>query len=136
MPEHESERVERSQRRDRTPEMAPEVRAVDREAALERLGGDLELLSEAIESFIQTAPEMLERIRAAIASGDSKSLSLFAHSMKGVAATLEAHKLVAEARRLEVLGREGDIAGARAALSGFERELEAAVWELREGLPA
>ncbi len=115
---------------------ASNVKTVDREAALERLGGDAELLLETIQSFLEVAAELLGEIREAIASGDPKKTALLAHSVKGIAATLEARKLVAEARRLEVLGSEGDLVGARAAMAGFESELGAVLAALREELPA
>lgn len=109
---------------------------VDREAALERMGGDLDLLAATIESFLAMAPEMLRDVREALEAGDAKKLALSAHSVKGIAATLDARRLAAEARRIEVLGREDDLAGVERALADFEREFELALAALREELPA
>ena len=97
--------------------------AYDRDAALERMGGDVELLNDALAAFLAEAPEVLHQVCEAIRSGDAKALVLAAHSMKGMAATLEAKALAAEARRLEIAGRGSDLSGAHEALPAFEREV-------------
>ncbi|MGQ9592479.1 MAG: Hpt domain-containing protein [Planctomycetota bacterium] len=115
---------------------APGGKVIDREAALELMGGDLDLLAATIENFLEMAPEMLRDVREAVAARDPKKVALSAHSVKGIAANLDARRLAAEARRIEVLAREGDLAGVQKSLADFEREFELALEALREEMPA
>lgn len=67
---------------------------------------------------------------ANLEAGDPGALELAAHSLKGSAANLGAEGLRAAAGRLEVLGRDGDLQEASAALEGVREELEQVVREL------
>jgi HPt (histidine-containing phosphotransfer) domain-containing protein len=109
----------------------PAGRAFDERVLLERMGGDRELFGMAIESFLGAVVELERQVRGAMERGDAPALALAAHSFRGMAATFEAIALVGEARRLELLGRDGDISGARGALPDFERELRRLVAELQ-----
>ena len=54
----------------------------DREIALERLGGDQELLNEISLLFLQEYPQMLDRLRVAVQKSDAHTVMEMAHSMK------------------------------------------------------
>lgn len=114
-----------------TPGGRPGGRAFDERVLLERMGGDRELFGMAVESFLAAAGDLGRKVRGAVDRGDAPALSLAAHSVRGIAATFEATLLAGEARRLELLGRDGDIAGAREALPDFESELRRLEVELQ-----
>ena len=96
---------------------------LDRAALLARMGNDLRLVRKIGRLFVQDAPGMLERIRAAVARGDAGALRSEAHALKGSAANFVATATVEAAARLEALGREGDLSEARAAVSALAGEL-------------
>jgi signal transduction histidine kinase/CheY-like chemotaxis protein/HPt (histidine-containing phosphotransfer) domain-containing protein len=85
-----------------------------RRHALDRLGGDEELLSVAVGSFREHAPKVLQSAHAALAAGNQADLHRHLHSLAGssgmvgaedvraLAKALEAHAL---AGRLEEAGR-------------------------------
>ena len=62
---------------------ASELRALDRSLALSRVGGDVELLQEIAQLFLEDAPNMLAAIDLALRSGDAHALERAAHSLKG-----------------------------------------------------
>jgi hypothetical protein len=63
--------------------------------------------------FVEDCPGMLARIRKAIARGDAEALREEAHALKGSAANFVAPLTVEAAARLEVMGREGNMAARR-----------------------
>ena len=80
--------------------------AFDLDAALERLGGDEEILSEMVRVYLDDAPVLLARMQEAIAKGDAHTLERSAHSLKGAAAAIGAERVRALASELEGIGRE------------------------------
>jgi CheY-like chemotaxis protein len=101
-----------------------EMPSIDHAAALEKLGGDEELLVEIIDLYLDDSPQVVEKIRAAVADGDAEGAWKAAHRLKGSVGSLSAHPAFEAARDLEVVGREGDLADAAAALERLERELQ------------
>jgi HPt (histidine-containing phosphotransfer) domain-containing protein len=80
---------------------------VDREALLERLGGDTDLLSELIGIFHQHSADVLARLHVAALSGDAAGAERAAHTLKGMLAQLSADGAAQTASRLEQMGRAG-----------------------------
>lgn len=62
----------------------------DRQAALHRLDGDLELFEMLIDVFQQDSVQLLRELDAAVSSGDFRAAERAAHSLKGLAANFEA----------------------------------------------
>ena len=85
--------------------------------ALERLGGDLALLEEIAEIFIDDGPRQLVEVADAIARGDAKALRIAAHTLKGSAANFAWDPVVDVASRLERMGSLGDLSGSSEAHS-------------------
>jgi len=77
----------------------------DYQKALERLGGDGELLGEIAEIFLGTAPATLAHIRRAIADGRHEELSRAAHTLKGSVGNFAAAGAFQAARDLETAAR-------------------------------
>lgn len=97
---------------------------VDLDQALDRVGGDRELYRELLDMLFQDVPEQVGKMREAIASEDAKRVEQVAHSLKGAAANLGAGPVRDRALRLEMLGREANLAGAAGVLADLEAELE------------
>ncbi len=111
---------------------APVEPTFDREEALNRVGGDPEVLREIAELLIETLPGHLSGMRAAIARGDAPALGRAAHSLKGAVATFGARSAVDAAVRLETLAQENDLGGAEESF----RALQDALTRLEAGLRA
>ena len=110
---------------------------IDRDRMLANVGGDESLLKEVAGLFLHECPRLLERIEAAIVTGDSAGLEMAAHSLKGSAGVFSADGVYAAAEKLEVMGRDGDLAGAGAVFSSLAdetRQLQAALADVC-GLP-
>jgi CheY-like chemotaxis protein/HPt (histidine-containing phosphotransfer) domain-containing protein len=82
------------------------------EELLARFGGDVGLLRELAELFIQSCPKMLEDIRDAVHKHDAKALERAAHSLKGCVGNFFSQGARETAQRLELSGKSGDLAGA------------------------
>lgn len=102
----------------------PNILLFDRDAALERLGGDDALLEELLGLLIEESHEVLQRIRDGFARGDAMAVCIAAHTIKGSAATLEAGPLRDAAEHLEDLARRGDLGGGDDAFAALVLELE------------
>jgi CheY-like chemotaxis protein len=105
---------------------------IDREAAMEGVDGDVDLLCHLGETFLQVTPRMLSEMNRAIAAGDRASLYATAHRLKGSTSIFRAQRAMDAAARLEGMGREGDMAGAEGALD----ELRESMRILSAGLAA
>jgi signal transduction histidine kinase/DNA-binding response OmpR family regulator/HPt (histidine-containing phosphotransfer) domain-containing protein len=112
---------------------APERTAaplLDLEHALERTGGDQELLRELASVFLAECPAWVAEIRSAVRASDAGTLRRSAHTLKGAVESCGAASLHAPALTLERMGREGRLDGAREALSELELELARVTPEL------
>ncbi len=113
--------AEEATRAERAPRDYP---ALDMRTILEQVDGNRGLLCELVDIFMQDYPRQLERLRGALAAGDARGVNRAAHSLKGSAGNLAAVGVAAAAKRIEVLGDKGDLAGAAEALRELEEELE------------
>lgn len=99
--------------------MAEQV--LDLEMALENLDGDVELLQEVIEIFLEMVPEQLDNLEDAIATGRISDVQRQAHSLKGSASNFCATRFVQTAYTLEHAAKAGSLDRA----SDLLRELRA-----------
>jgi CheY-like chemotaxis protein/HPt (histidine-containing phosphotransfer) domain-containing protein len=97
---------------------------VDRDAALKRVDGDTELLSEIVDLFLADVDSLTGDIRAAVTDRDATRIMRTAHRLKGSVATLAATPAADAALRLELIGRGGELADADAAFASLEFELK------------
>jgi two-component system, sensor histidine kinase and response regulator len=100
--------------------------------ALQRIGGDIQLLKEIAELCIDEYPKLLNEIRTAIAARNATDLEHGAHTMKGVVSNFAAEGAREAAFALELIGRSGDLKDAGAALAALEAELAAMRPELEK----
>ncbi len=84
----------------------------DREAALQQMGGDEELMAELVEVFFEDLPERLQEIEAALAVSDAESLQKAAHTLKGAVGNFAAHAAYEMTFELETWAKEGGVEGA------------------------
>ena len=96
----------------------------DKSLALERVGGDPDLLREVAELFLADYPLSLEKIRQAIAAGDPFVVERQAHGLKGSVANFGAQDVFEAAFALEKKGRGKDLTGVADDLLRLEHTLE------------
>lgn len=104
--------------------------SVDRRKVLQRVEGDLQLLIAIVEAFLSRLPESLQKIEAAVRSGDASALFQSAHALKGSVANFSTGSVYHIASRLENLAHSGSLDDAEAVLSPLEEaaaELEIAL---------
>ena len=96
---------------------------LDRDALLDRLGGDIGLFEEITGLFIEDCPKLLSQIRSAVSGGDARALEQAAHTLKGCVANFGADAAYQAALRLERIGRAGELDDASSACSNLEAEV-------------
>jgi two-component system sensor histidine kinase/response regulator len=96
---------------------------VDRDNLLENLGGDRELLLEVLGIFAIEARNMFSAVRDAAKCNDAASLEHSAHSLKGSVSIFGARTIVEVSQKLELMGRNHDLANADDCCSLLELEL-------------
>ena len=104
--------------------------SLDRPLALERVGGDVELLREIAVLFLDDCPRALAEIREALEHSDPVKLENAAHALKGSVANFGAHSAVDTAFRLEQMGRSGELSAGAETLRVLEHALAVICAEL------
>ena len=112
--------------------LGPTTAQLDFEIALERAGGDLELLRDIAALFLEHCDQWMTEIREAVARADAQAVEHGAHGLKGSVANFGAEAAVEAALCLEQLGRRRDLTAAATAV----RSLEMALAALRPELEA
>lgn len=95
----------------------------EREAALSRVDGDLDLLRDIVATFERESVVMLDAMRSSIRQMNAKQLRNTAHSMKGAVGIFEAKSAYAAAGELEMVATVGDWSRAADVLQKLESEL-------------
>jgi two-component system sensor histidine kinase/response regulator len=99
--------------------------AVDLNGALEAVGGDRELLREAIGLFLeQDYPRHRAKLREGLARQDARAIRAAAHGIKGAVDSFGGRAARDAALCLETMGRRGDLSVAQRALEELEAEME------------
>jgi len=78
---------------------------------------------ELVEIFSKECPTILAALQAAVAANDPRAVYHAAHTLKGSVGNFGATAAMEAARALEMLGRQGELSGATAALAVLEEEL-------------
>ena len=95
------------------------------------------VLAEVIDMFLVDGPQLTRTIRQATDQGDAKSLASSAHALKGSAGLFGKQGAYETARRLEQLGKSGDLTAANEVCTELERDMDAlssTLAELRKDL--
>ena len=91
--------------------------------ALERVEGDMDLLGEMIDLFLEECPRMLAAIERAVAANDAQALYHAAHTLKGSVGNFAAAGTFAASLALEKMGRQQELTQAAPALATLKDEL-------------
>jgi len=111
--------------------MTLELAIFNRSLALDRVGGDEELLREVAQLFLREYPPLLIQIREAVQRADADRIMEAAHTMKGSLATLGAEAGAQTAFQLELMGRKHLLDGSHSACRALEEQLDQLDEELR-----
>ena len=99
---------------------------LDREVLekIRALGGGTSstFLVKVLNTYLQTTPALVDRMRRALDSGDAGALADAAHTLKSSSASLGAERLTSLCRRLEQAGHEGSLELAPSLFSRLEIE--------------
>jgi PAS domain S-box-containing protein len=109
------------------PSLQPSVgrrEILDATAVLTRVEGDLELLREIVDLFLNESPGLMSEIRESVTSRDPQGLEQAAHRLKGAISNFSANEAYQAALRLETMGREGDLQCAEEALTALQAAIE------------
>ncbi len=108
--------------------VATDTAVFDEPALLERLFDEEQLVKKILSMYLNDAPNTLQRLRDAIASGNVEASSEAAHAVKGAALSISAGKVADIAASMEEFGWAHDME----AIAKRLPELEAASAELLE----
>jgi len=104
---------------------------LDREALLERVGGDVDLLRELVDLFMEDSLRLVDRISRAVMSKDADELEKAAHGLKGSVLNFGAKTVADVAQGLETMGRNGDLIQAQKVVVELEKQIQAMKAELK-----
>jgi HPt (histidine-containing phosphotransfer) domain-containing protein len=107
---------------------------IDLAKAMSEFDADRDFLKEILGGFLNNVRKQIELIRTALADGNADTIRREAHSIKGGAANICADDLSRAASDLELLGKGGNLDGARPMLQRLEEELIRLETFDREGL--
>ncbi|MCV2216859.1 response regulator [Thauera sp. Sel9] len=110
----------------------PAIPSLRLDTALQRLGGDAELLHTLLRRFCDTQSDAPARISQALAAGDRDTAVRIAHTLKGLAGNIGAETLAARAADIDNRLRNGQ--DAEAALLGLAGALATLGSDIREAL--
>ncbi len=105
---------------------------IERDEVLARFGGDVGFLASSFELFRSNYPSLIGALRNAVSGGDPSAVERAAHTVKGSVSNFGARAVTAAALRLEIMGRERNLAGAQEALSRLEAEVECLLPAMRD----
>jgi HPt (histidine-containing phosphotransfer) domain-containing protein len=106
-------------------EADPSEAVFDKEVALSRVGGDVELLKEIAVLFLDDYPKSLKELREAVKARDAKRVERSAHGLKGSVSNFGARPAVEAALQLETMGRAQKLVEVEQVLCSLELALAA-----------
>jgi CheY-like chemotaxis protein len=96
---------------------------LDLTEALARVEGDKDLLAKIARMFLELYPKLLEESHSAVVRADCELLARAARTIASSAGQLGAGRVRSAAKKLEELGRRGDLAEASDALEELDTEI-------------
>jgi PAS domain S-box-containing protein len=92
--------------------------------AIKHFEGDVDLLREIAEMFVEESPALVNQIKEALSKGDANQLERVAHTIKGSVGNFAARPALEAAKRVEQIGRDGNMTDAEDACKALEEEIE------------
>jgi CheY-like chemotaxis protein/HPt (histidine-containing phosphotransfer) domain-containing protein len=119
-----------------TPDASPSHPMIDYAQALDRVGGDRDLLAELAGLFLEEYPRLLAEISEGVQHGDLAMAAGAAHQLKGLLAQFGSENGRLLALEVETASKSGDVGESKAAtekLSGHLSELHEVLVRLSRG---
>lgn len=91
---------------------------------LRAMAGDPEFLAQLIDTFLEDAPQLLDDLEQALVKKDAAGVRLAAHSLKSNGADFGATAFSHLCQQLEMLGKSGQLGGAKALLTQVKAEFK------------
>lgn len=113
------------------PDLPSNTALLDRSAMLDCFGGNQTLLGAVIGVFLKNCPDLVSRIRSAVAERDGDALRIAAHNMRGGSSTFLTASAIQSVTRLEQMGRESQLLSSEDELAKLENEIARVELELR-----
>ncbi len=110
----------------------PPTPVVSREELLQRVEGDMKLLQDLLDVFLEDLPMRLRTLRDALDQDDLEGVRTGAHTIKGSVSTFAAAAAFEAASQLEDLARGGTRDGLKQAIDVLEQEISRLQPALRE----
>ena len=110
---------------------APMAKTFDRQALLDRVAGDEQLMDDVIRVFLEDCAQQLTAIRGAVDQKNPDAIRTAAHALKGAAGNLSADGLFEAAGLLERIGAESRMDVAEAAWRRLSAEAATVIDALR-----
>jgi two-component system sensor histidine kinase BarA len=105
--------------------------AFNRHTALQRIGGDEQLLHDLALFYLEDAPALMAQLQDAMQQADAEGVTHAAHTLKSLSANLDAHQAAALASIVERIGRSGNLASAPDLLTELDAAVTAVLRSLR-----
>ena len=99
----------------------------DEQEILARVGNDLDFMAEMVRVLATDGPAVLDEIRCVAASGDAPGVRWAAHALRGMVSGVCAPRAQASVLAIERMGREGNLAGAPAAVEDLREQLDSLI---------
>ena len=107
----------------------------DLDEAIRKCYGKYELMRDMVACLFDESDSLIQQMRTAIAEGEAAELASAAHRLKGTVVYLAASPAADATRRVEQIGKSGDLTTASAALDDLERQLHRLKSALEEHRP-
>jgi HPt (histidine-containing phosphotransfer) domain-containing protein len=107
----------------------------DPRVALQRLGGDTELLAELSHMFLARVDRDLLQLEESLQSGDAARLGKLAHALRGAASSLGGERASQVAAQIETDCGTGDMAAAFVRVPELTEALQGLARELKKATP-
>lgn len=111
-----------------------EPQIIDAPAALDRIGGDSNLLRELAVIFIEDSPVLMHALRTSVADGKLSAAEHCAHGLKGIAANVGGVRVESLAHVVEDALRAGQLELAGACVQNLAGELDQLISALQANL--
>ena len=79
---------------------------------------------EILEAFLEDIPREIDSLAAAVAVGNTPTVELLAHTIKGAAGNVGSEGLRSAAFEMESAAKKGDLSEAQALLKSIQQEFE------------
>jgi HPt (histidine-containing phosphotransfer) domain-containing protein len=112
-------------------DICPTEPVLDREAALNRLGGDTQLFAELAGFVLEDAPLLFAEIARAVVANDAEAVRSRAHALKGLVAGCGGIRTANVAQQLENAGQACDLGSSPTLLRLLRTELDQLAQALR-----